>query len=70
MRERANLVCASLTIADGRDSGAVVHPTLNINNPPQMTSPRKIGIFLADDRALVRRGLDMVLDSQPGIYAS
>jgi two-component system, NarL family, sensor histidine kinase UhpB len=34
MRERANLVGASLTIADGRDRGVVVHLTLNTNTPP------------------------------------
>jgi DNA-binding NarL/FixJ family response regulator len=32
-----------------------------------MTSSLKIGILLADDHALVRRGLRMVLDSQPDL---
>jgi DNA-binding NarL/FixJ family response regulator len=32
-----------------------------------MTSPLKIRIVLADDHALVRRGLRMVLDSQPDL---
>ena len=32
-----------------------------------MSSPLKIRILLADDHALVRRGLRMVLDSQPDL---
>ena len=32
-----------------------------------MTSPLKIRILLADDHAMVRRGLRMVLDSQPDL---
>ncbi len=33
MRERANLVGASLSIADGRDGGTVVHLTINATTP-------------------------------------
>ncbi len=66
MRERANLVGGSLSIADGRDRGTVVHLTLS-SVQPLMTSSLKIGILLADDHALVRRGLWMVLDSQPDL---
>jgi DNA-binding NarL/FixJ family response regulator len=32
-----------------------------------MSSPLKIRILLVDDRAMVRRGLRMVLDSQPDL---
>ncbi len=67
MRERATLIGAASMI--DRNPGGPRLPTVRLEVPvgERAMTPLKTRVLLADDHALVRRGLRLVLDAEPDL---
>ena len=63
MTERAALLGGTLEAGPGRDHGWVVDAVL----PRVVAGAMSIRVLVADDQEIVRTGLRMILDAQPGI---
>ena len=66
MRERATLIGAHLTIGPESAAGGC-RVRLAVAAGRSAMTPLKTRVLLADDHALVRRGLRMVLDAEPDL---
>ena len=66
MRERARLVGGKFALGDAQGGGTELTSTFPLG-ALAVTVPLKTRILLADDHAVVRDGLHMVLDSQPDL---
>ena len=65
MRERALLVGAELRVGPHRDGGTEVRLRVPVREGSGDIADTRI--LLADDHALVRRGLRLILDGEPGL---